>query len=186
MRGRGLTAWGRESRSGGSRDEGVQVAFFQVTSSRWGSRRRQGLGLDEGVAEGVGPARQIRDDTALVPALVVVLAVIDILGAESEHAVDEPRKLVGGGGDGFGRPETGFQAAVVGPERRVAVVEGAGGQAQGEFRPELRKCLLQSRVPSGAVGRQVDRAVRRLYDTRMRLTRQNAISDYDLGFTNFR
>jgi hypothetical protein len=57
--------------------------------------------------------------------------------------------------------------------------------AQGKFRPELRKGLLWSRVPSGAVGRRVDLALRALYDTRMRLTRQNGISDYDLGFTNF-
>ncbi len=27
--------------------------------------------------------------------------------------------------------------------------------------------------------------MRRLYDTRMRLTGQNGIADYDLGFTNF-
>lgn len=58
--------------------------------------------------------------------------------------------------------------------------------AQSPFRPELRKGLLESRVPpSGAVGRRVDRAMRGLYDRRMRLTRQNGISDYDLGFTNF-
>ena len=43
--------------------------------------------------------------------------------------------------------------------------------------------LLQSRPPS-ASGR-MEAAMRRLYDARMRLTGQNGISDYDLGFTNF-
>jgi hypothetical protein len=58
--------------------------------------------------------------------------------------------------------------------------------AHGQFRPELRTGLLESRVPpSGAVARRVDGAMRGLYDRRMRLTRQNGISDYDLGFTNF-
>ena len=55
--------------------------------------------------------------------------------------------------------------------------------ARGKFRPELRKSLLQSRPPS-ASGR-MEAAMRRLYDARMRLTGQNGISDYDLGFTNF-
>ncbi|HVQ75697.1 MAG TPA: DUF3810 family protein [Candidatus Binatia bacterium] len=53
------------------------------------------------------------------------------------------------------------------------------------LRPELRDRLLGPRRPSGAVARGVDTAVRRLYDARMRLTGQNGISDYDLGFTNF-
>jgi hypothetical protein len=57
--------------------------------------------------------------------------------------------------------------------------------AHGKFRPELRQGALEWRLPAGRVGRQVDRAMRGLYDTRMRLTRQNGITDYDLGFTNF-
>jgi hypothetical protein len=55
----------------------------------------------------------------------------------------------------------------------------------GGFRPEVRAALMKPRGASGAVGRRVDTAMRRVYDTRMRLTRQNGISDYDLGFTNF-
>ena len=55
--------------------------------------------------------------------------------------------------------------------------------AGGNFRPELRKSLLQSRPPSA--GGRMEAAMRRLYDTRMRLTGQNGISDYDLGLTNF-
>jgi hypothetical protein len=53
------------------------------------------------------------------------------------------------------------------------------------LRPELRKALLELRRPSGAVVGSVEAAMRRAYDKRMRLTGQNGISDYDLGFTNF-
>jgi hypothetical protein len=53
------------------------------------------------------------------------------------------------------------------------------------LRPELRKALGELRPPSTAVGRQLEAGMRQLYDTRMRLTGQTGISDYDLGFTNF-
>jgi Protein of unknown function (DUF3810) len=53
------------------------------------------------------------------------------------------------------------------------------------LRPELRKALGELRPPSSAVGRQLEAGMRRLYDTRMRMTGQAGISDYDLGFTNF-
>ena len=33
--------------------------------------------------------------------------------------------------------------------------------------------------------RQVNEVMRRLYEERMRLTGQNGLSDYDVGFTNF-
>src|ERR671936_9437 len=72
----------------------------------------------------------MRDDAALVPALVVVLAAVDVVGAESEHAVDEPRELMGGGSDGLGGSEAGFQAAVKGPEGGSAVVKGTGGEPE--------------------------------------------------------
>jgi hypothetical protein len=57
--------------------------------------------------------------------------------------------------------------------------------ARGRFRPELRDSLLQSRPPSGGASGRMEAAMRSLYDARMRLTGQNGISDYDLGFTNF-
>jgi hypothetical protein len=57
--------------------------------------------------------------------------------------------------------------------------------ARAELRPELRKPLLELRPSSGPVVLRVEAAMRRLYDERMRLTGQNGISDYDLGFTNF-
>jgi len=38
---------------------------------------------------------------------------------------------------------------------------------------------------SGRVGRRLEAGMRSLVDKRMRLTGQNGVSDYDLGFTNF-
>jgi hypothetical protein len=53
------------------------------------------------------------------------------------------------------------------------------------LRPELRKTLRDLRPPSSLIGRRVDAGIRRVYDARMRVTGQNGLSDYDLGFTNF-
>jgi hypothetical protein len=53
------------------------------------------------------------------------------------------------------------------------------------LRSELRETLLALRPPTNPVSRRVDVTIRRIYDTRMRLTGQNGLSDYDLGFTNF-
>jgi hypothetical protein len=53
------------------------------------------------------------------------------------------------------------------------------------FRREFWPTLLRARRPSGRVARRLDTAMRHVYDARMRLTGQNGISDYDLGFTNF-
>jgi hypothetical protein len=53
------------------------------------------------------------------------------------------------------------------------------------LRPELRQALGELRPPSSAVGRQLEAGMRRVYDTRMRMTGQAGISDYDVGFTNF-
>jgi hypothetical protein len=56
-----------------------------------------------------------------------------------------------------------------------------------DLRPELRAQLLDldRGAASGVAARQVSGLMRRLYDERMRLTGQNGLSDYDLGFTNF-
>jgi hypothetical protein len=56
-----------------------------------------------------------------------------------------------------------------------------------DLRPELRAQLLDldRGAASGVTARQVSALMRRLYDERMRLTGQNGLSDYDLGFTNF-
>ena len=75
--------------------------------------------------------------------------------------------------------------------RNLRVLSGDDGAvfsrlvACAELRPELRKPLLKLRPLSGRVVRRLEAAMRRLYDTRMRLTGQNGIADYDLGFTNF-
>lgn len=57
--------------------------------------------------------------------------------------------------------------------------------AAAALRPELGAVLGALRAPSTAVGRQVEAGMRQVYDTRMRMTGQTGISDYDLGFTNF-
>jgi hypothetical protein len=57
--------------------------------------------------------------------------------------------------------------------------------AAAALRPELGKALGELRPPATAVGRQLEAGMRQVYHTRMRLTGQTGISDYDLGFTNF-
>ncbi len=57
--------------------------------------------------------------------------------------------------------------------------------AEGRLRAELRAPLLALRPSAGWVGRRLEAGMRGLYDGRMRLTGQNGVSDYDLGFTNF-
>ena len=57
--------------------------------------------------------------------------------------------------------------------------------AAAALRPELGKALGELRPPATAVGRQLEGGMRQVYHTRMRLTGQTGISDYDLGFTNF-
>jgi hypothetical protein len=74
------------------------------------------------------------------------------------------------------------QLRVLADEQRGAFDRLALGAA---LRPELRKALGELRPPSSAVGRQLEAGMRQLYDTRMRMTGQAGISDYDLGFTNF-
>jgi hypothetical protein len=55
------------------------------------------------------------------------------------------------------------------------------------LRPELQAQFLElERGPApGALDRQLESVMRRLYDERMRVTGQNGLSDYDVGFTNF-
>jgi hypothetical protein len=59
--------------------------------------------------------------------------------------------------------------------------------ARSDLRPELRTQFLDldRGAALGPTARQVDVVMRRLYDERMRLTGQNGLSDYDVGFTNF-
>lgn len=65
------------------------------------------------------------------------------------------------------------------PRKFQALVEQAG------LRSELRNGFLALRPSLGRVAKPVAMTMRRVYDARMRLTGQNGLSDYDLGFTNF-
>ena len=53
------------------------------------------------------------------------------------------------------------------------------------LRPELRKAFDALRPAPGAYESAVGRVMKRLYEERMKLTGQNGLSDYDVGFTNF-
>lgn len=52
------------------------------------------------------------------------------------------------------------------------------------LRPELEKQFLALHPRQDPATRPLVAALRKLYDERMRLTGQNGLSDYDLGFTN--
>src|SRR5262249_56600281 len=55
---------------------------------------------------------------------------VDVFGAESEHPVDEASERMRGGGDGRGRSEARFQAAVEGAEGGPTMGEGTGGHTE--------------------------------------------------------
>jgi hypothetical protein len=64
-------------------------------------------------------------------------------------------------------------------ERFRQEVEAAG------LRAELGEELLKLRPGPGPISGPISQAMKMLYDERMKLTGQNGLSDYDLGFTNF-
>jgi len=53
------------------------------------------------------------------------------------------------------------------------------------LRNELLELFLRLRPPAGVYESVVGETMRKLYDARLKLTGQNGISDYDVGFTNF-
>lgn len=53
------------------------------------------------------------------------------------------------------------------------------------LRDELRQALAEMPAATGGTGGVVGRIMRDLYDQRLRMSGQNGISDYGLGFTNF-
>ncbi|MEX0912244.1 MAG: DUF3810 family protein [Gemmatimonadota bacterium] len=61
----------------------------------------------------------------------------------------------------------------------------AASVAQAGLRPELGASFSAVRPAPGPLAERVEAVMKRLYDERMRLTGQNGIRDYDLGFTNF-
>lgn len=64
-------------------------------------------------------------------------------------------------------------------EKFHAEIEKAG------LRPELKKELHAMRPSLGALEKSVEKALKTLYDERMKVTGQNGLRDYDVGFTNF-
>lgn len=64
------------------------------------------------------------------------------------------------------------------PRTYRKLVEGAG------LRAELAPQFLGLRPESSTLERSIENVLKTIYDERMRLTGQNGISDYDLGFTN--
>jgi hypothetical protein len=57
--------------------------------------------------------------------------------------------------------------------------------ADAKLRPELEPHFAGMRTPPGPIQEKVESVMKAIYDERMRLTGQNGIEDYDLGFTNF-
>jgi hypothetical protein len=57
--------------------------------------------------------------------------------------------------------------------------------AKAALRPELLDAVGSLRPPRGGIAGRLDAGMRHVYDARMRVTGQNGISDYDMGFTNF-
>jgi hypothetical protein len=53
------------------------------------------------------------------------------------------------------------------------------------LRPELADELHSLRPDPGVYESSVSVVMKRLYDERMKVTGQNGLSDYDVGFTNF-
>ena len=81
-------------------------------------------------------------------------------------------------------------------ERLHRDVRAQVGEDRAAFRERVRESTLRAelqaqfleleRGPSpGGVEREIETVMRKLYDERMRLTGQNGLSDYDVGFTNF-
>lgn len=81
---------------------------------------------------------------------------------------------------GRGAPRSGPSATDPRFGRRYAARVRALG-----LRPELEAAFLARAPADSAYDASVGRAVRDLYDLRMRLTGQNGLTDYDEGFTDF-
>jgi hypothetical protein len=73
--------------------------------------------------------------------------------------------------------------ALVGEDRAAFRERLTTSPLRAELRSELLE--LERGRPSEGIEKQVEVVMRRLYDERMRLTGQNGLSDYDVGFTNF-
>jgi chromatin segregation and condensation protein Rec8/ScpA/Scc1 (kleisin family) len=65
------------------------------------------------------------------------------------------------------------------PDRYREAVEASN------LRPELRREFLAMRPVLGKLEGSLERALKTIYDERMKITGQNGLADYDEGFTNF-
>lgn len=65
------------------------------------------------------------------------------------------------------------------PDAFQEAVEGAG------LRTELRDAFLALKPDPGPLEAGITEAMKQVYDLRLRLTGQNGLSDYDVGFTDF-
>ncbi len=53
------------------------------------------------------------------------------------------------------------------------------------LRPELHENFLRLRQPPGPIAEKIEAVLKVIYEERMKLTGQNGMRDYDVGFTNF-
>src|SRR5215467_13242679 len=70
------------------------MSFFQVTSS--GCRGGEVFDPGQRVAEPLDALHELGDDPPLVATLVIVLAAVEVVGAEAEHLADEAGDLWAG------------------------------------------------------------------------------------------
>ena len=75
----------------------------------------------------IGLSVEVVNHSLAIAFFVVILALIDVLGALGEQGVNEARQLVRGGSDSFGFVQSPTQTTVVGTESRAAVVQRSGG-----------------------------------------------------------
>ena len=93
--------------------------------------------------------------------------------------------------DGVGRAGADQSALLERLHRNLRVLSGREATVfhrlvtSSALRAELRASILALGPRPGGVTRRLEQGMRALYDGRMRLTGQNGVSDYDLGFTNF-
>jgi hypothetical protein len=88
------------------------------------------VGFEQLVAEGVGLALGISDDTLAVATFIFFFPQLDVFSSFLEHGIDQAGRLAGRGGDGLGCAEVSPLAAEESTQGGVAVVEAEGRQAE--------------------------------------------------------
>ncbi len=80
--------------------------------------------FDKAVPHFFSSAAEVLEDSVLVLALTVILAVFDKRSAVAQHVVDDAGQFVGSSSDGFGHANLCSLASEKGPERTPGVMEG--------------------------------------------------------------